>query len=149
MSARRQTTRGMTLIELVVSIVVISLAGAALAGTLGYLAGTGSTSLLQAQAQSIATAYLNEISATAFTDPNVDGEGSRDLFDDIDDYDGLDTPQASDVQGNVAANFQVSVRVGPGVLGALPAADVRRIDVTVTYGDGASVVATGYRTRRP
>lgn len=142
--------RGVTLVELVVSIVVISLAGAALMGTLGYLVGTGNTSLLQAQAQSIAIAYLNEISGKSFTDPDgVNGEASRDLFDDIGDYNGLDTPQATDEFGNVAGNFRVRVSVVPGTLGALPAAAVRRIDVTVDYGDVAAVVATGYRTNHP
>ena len=53
--------RGMTLIEVTVAIVVIGLAGAALVGTLSYLSGTGNTSMLQAQAQSIANAYLAEI----------------------------------------------------------------------------------------
>ncbi len=151
MSARGyRHARGVTLIELIVSIVVISVAGAALAGTLGYLIGTGNTSLLQAQAQSVATAYVNEISSKSFVDPDgVDGEPTRDLFDDIDDYDGLDTNPATDAFGNAAGNFRVRVSVVPGVLGALPAADVRRIDVTVDYGDISAAVASGYRTRHP
>jgi hypothetical protein len=35
------------------------------------------------------------------------------------------------------------------VLNGLPAAGVRRIDVAVEYGNGYSVVATGYRTNYP
>jgi MSHA pilin protein MshD len=139
--------RGVTLVELVVSIVVIAIAGAALSGTLAYLNGTGNTSILQAQAQSIASAYLNEIVGKSFVDPNVDGEPTRAQYDDIDDYDGLDTPAAADEQGNAAGNFRVRVSVVPGVLNGLPAADVRRIDVTVDYGNGSSVVASAYRTR--
>jgi MSHA pilin protein MshD len=145
---RRRTQRGMTLVEVVVSIVVIGLAGAALVGTLSYLAGTGNLSMLQTQAQSIADAYLNEILGKAFVDPDIDGEASRDLYDDIDDYDGL-SGTATDERGNAAGNFQVSVRVLPGTLGSLPAADVRRIDVTVTYGDNDTVIASGYKTRHP
>ena len=146
--SRRRSQRGMTLIEVVVSIVVIGLAGAALVGTLSYLAGTGNKSMLQTQAQSIADAYLNEILGKAFVDPNVDGEGSRDLYDDIDDYAGL-SGLATDERGNAAGNFQVSVAVVPGTLGGLPAADVRRIDVTVTFGNNDSVIASGYKTRHP
>lgn len=141
--------RGMTLIEVTVAIVVIGLAGAALVGTLSYLSGTGNTSMLQAQAQSIANAYLAEIVGKAFVDPNVTGEATRAQFDDINDYNGLDTPAASDELGNAAGNFRVRVIVGAGALNGMPAVDVRRIDVTVDYGNGSQVIASGYRTRYP
>lgn len=141
--------RGATLIELVVAITVIAIAGAALAGTLAYLNGTGNTSILQAQAQSIANAYLNEITGKSFVDPDVDGEALRSQYDDIDDYNGLNTAAASDERGNPAGNFRVRVAVVAGALNGLPAADVRRIDVTVEYGGGSTVLASGYRTRYP
>lgn len=141
--------RGVTLVELVVSIVVISIAGAALSGTLAYLNGTGNKSILQAQAQSIANAYLNEVIGKSFVDPNADGEPSRDQYDDVDDYDGLDDAVARDEFGNVAGNFRVRVNVVAGALNGLPAADVLRIDVTVDTSDGSTVVATGYRARYP
>ena len=139
--------RGVTLVELVVAIVVISIAGAALAGTLAYLNGTGNSSILQAQAQSIATAYLNEIVGKRFVADGV--EASRDQYDDIFDYNGLDDAVARDENGNAAGNFRVRVSVVAGALNGLPAADVRRIDVTVDYGNAWSVVASGYRTRYP
>jgi hypothetical protein len=41
------------------------------------------------------------------------------------------------------------VAVRAGALNGLPAAAVRRIDVTVSYGNGSSVVASGYRTNYP
>ena len=141
----RQVQRGVTLVELVVAITVIAIAGAALAGTLAYLTGTGNTAILQSQAQSIANAYLNEIAGKAFTGPY---SGSvRCQFDDVNDYNGWVDAAATDECGNPAGNFRVSVSVVQGVLGALPATDVRRIDVTVDYGNGSSVVATGYRTK--
>ena len=143
----RHAARGVTLVELVVAIVVIAIAGAALSGTLAYLSGTGNTSILQAQAQSIANAYLNEITAKRFVADGV--EATRDQFDDIFDYNGLNTAAASDEFGNAAGNFRVQVSVVAGLLNGLPAADVRRIDVTVGYGNGSSVVASGYRTRYP
>jgi MSHA pilin protein MshD len=141
--------RGVTLVELVVAIVVIAIAGSALIGTLAYLNGTGNTSILQAQAQSIAAAYLNEITGKSFNDPDgVCCEATRALFDDVNDYNGLDTAVATDEFGNAAGNFRVRVNVVAGTLGALPAAAVWRVDVTVNY-DNALVVATGYRTRYP
>jgi len=139
--------RGVTLVELVVAIVVISIAGAALAGTLAYLNGTGNSSILQAQAQSIANAYLNEIIGKRFVADGV--EASRDQYDDIFDYNGLDDAVARDEFGNAAGNFRVRVAVAPGTLNGIPAADVRRVDVTVDYGNAWSVVASGYRTRYP
>ena len=148
MNARRQ--QGFTLIELIVAIAVIGLAGAALVGTLSYLAGSGNTSMLQTQAQSVANAYLNEILGKAFVDPDgINGESTRVQYDDINDYNGLTNNPATDEFGNVAGNFQVSVAVVAGTLGTLPAADVRRVDVTVTYGDGDTVVASGFKTRHP
>jgi MSHA pilin protein MshD len=144
-SCRR--ARGVTLVELVVAIVVISIAGAALAGTLAYLNGTGNTSILQAQAQSIANAYLNEIIGKRFVADGV--EASRDQYDDIFDYNGLDDAVARDEFGNTAGNFRVRVNIVAGALNGLPAAAVRRIDVTVDYGSVYSVVASGYRTSYP
>jgi MSHA pilin protein MshD len=139
--------RGVTLVELIVSIVVIAIAGAALSGTLAYLNGTGNISILQAQAQSIANAYLNVVTARNFLPDGV--EASRAQYDDVNDYNGIDDVVAQDVAGNAAGNFRVRVTVGPGALPGLPAAAVRRIDVTVTYGNGATVVASGYRTNYP
>ena len=113
--------RGVTLVELVVSIAVIAIAGAALAGTL---------------------AYLNNILDKSFA-------SSPGAFNDVNDYNGLNDPVALDAAGNAAGNFRVQVSVGPGALNGVPAAAVRRIDVTVTYGNGNSVVASGYRTNYP
>jgi MSHA pilin protein MshD len=144
--------RGVTLVELIVAITVIATAGAALVGTLSYLAGTGSDYILQAQAQSIADSYLAEISGKSFSDPDgVDGEANRSLFDDVDDYNGLTSAAASDEMGNAAGNFSVRVTLTPGGLGTIPNADVWRIDVVVDYGNGSAngtVISTGYRTRR-
>ncbi|HEY6124915.1 MAG TPA: type II secretion system protein [Steroidobacteraceae bacterium] len=147
MKLMRKQSRGMTLIELIVSITVIAIAGAALMSTLAYLNGTGNTSMLQAQAQSIANAYLNEIVGKQFVADGV--EATRAQYDDIFDYNNLDTPAASDERGNAAGNFRVRVAIVPGALNGLPAADVRRIDVTVDYGNASQVIASGYRTRYP
>jgi prepilin-type N-terminal cleavage/methylation domain-containing protein len=118
--------RGVTLIELIASITVIALAGAALMGTLSYLAGTGGSYVRQAQAQSIADAYLAEITGRSFADVAA--------------YNGLNTQEPG--------GFRVRANLSPGGLGTLPNNAVWRIDVTVDYG-ASVVVATGYRTNRP
>jgi MSHA pilin protein MshD len=148
MNTSRQ--RGMTLLEIIVTITVVSMAGAALVGTLSYLAGTSGDNMRQAQAQSIASAYLSEITGTAFIDPDGSAEGAnRALWDNVMDYNGLDTPTAFDKAGNPSGNFRVRVNVVPGGLGALPANAVWRIDVRVDYDVNAFALATGYRTNRP
>ena len=141
---RRQ--RGMTLVEVVVSTTVLALAGSVLLGTLGYINSNSGTAMLQAQAQSIAAAYLNEITEKSFTDPDgINGEASRCLYDDINDYNGLDDASARDCFGNVIANFHVTVAVVASALNGVPAGNSRRIDVTVDYGSGQRVVLSGFR----
>jgi len=141
-----RTARGMTLIEVVVATAVISIAGAVLVGTLGYINHNSGAAMLQAQAQSIANAYLHEITEKSFADPDgVNAEASRCSFDDVNDYDGLDDAQACDCFGNIAGNFRVRVAVVNAALNGVPAAQSRRIDVTVDFGNGRQVMATGFR----
>lgn len=141
---RRQ--RGVTLAELIVAIAVIAAAGVTLVGTLSFLSGAGAEHLQQTQAQSIADAYLNEITGKCFADCEPGPENNRRQFDSVTDYQGLDTPVASDEMGNVIGNYRVRVRLTPGTLGTLPANAVWRIDVTVDYGQSNQVIATGYKT---
>jgi prepilin-type N-terminal cleavage/methylation domain-containing protein len=141
--------RGVSLVELIATITVISMAGTAVVGPMSYLAHTGGRTFQQSQAQSIASGYLDEISGLSFVDPDGLAEGpNRALWDNVADYDNLDTPTASDKAGNPIGNFRVRVDVSQGGLGTLPANAVWRIDVTVDF-DGGSVLATGYRTNHP
>ncbi len=147
-AARRQ--RGLTLIEVVTSITVIALAGMAVLGVLAYLSASSGSALAGSQARAVADLYLAEALAKPFTDPDgVDGESSRALYDDVDDYNGIDDASAVDFAGNPAGAFRVRVSVVPGALGTLPAANVRRVDVRVDLPDGQFVLASGYRTRYP
>jgi prepilin-type N-terminal cleavage/methylation domain-containing protein len=141
--------RGVTLVELIVTISVISLAGVSLVSTLSYITGAGGDHVLQAQAQSIADAYLHEITGKCFADCQPGPENSRMEFDDVTDYNGLNTVVATDQMNNAGGNFNVSVALTAGTLGVLPAADVWRIDVTVQYGEGNRAIATGYKTNHP
>lgn len=139
-------SRGMTLVEVVVATAVMSIAGAVLVGTLGYINHNSGAAMLQAQAQAVANAYLNEITAKNFADPDgVGAETPRCAFDDVDDYNGLDDAQARDCFGNVIGNFRVRVAVVNAALNGVPAAQSRRIDVTVDFGNGRQVMATGFR----
>jgi prepilin-type N-terminal cleavage/methylation domain-containing protein len=153
-SVCRRNARGLTLLELLVAIVVIALAGVALMGTLGYVASTSGESLAETQARSIAEAYLAEALAQPFAEPGaLDNQVGRTNLNDVDDYNGIADANARDQSGNAfggAGQFQVNVAVvNSGGLGGLPAAAVKRVDVTVRSTGGVRVIATGYRTAHP
>src|SRR5262245_23393072 len=58
--------RGLTLVELLVTITIIALAAVALIGTLGYLSGRSGDTLGDMQAQAIADAWLANTLAQPF-----------------------------------------------------------------------------------
>ena len=91
----------MTLVELVISIVVVSIAVSAVLGVLSSNVEHSADAMVISQAVSIAEAYIEEISLKPFDDPDgIDGEASRADFDDVDDYDGLLDAGAVDQFGN-------------------------------------------------
>jgi prepilin-type N-terminal cleavage/methylation domain-containing protein len=148
----RRHVRGLTLLELLVAIVVIALAGVALMGTLGYIASTSGESLGETQARAIAEAYLAEALARPFVEPTAfDNQVGRANLNDVDDYNGINDSNAQDQLGNTfggVGQFQVNVTVvNSGGLGGLPAADVKRVDVTVRSNGAIRATATGYRTK--
>lgn len=137
---RRQ--RGVTLVELMVSIVVIATAGTALVSTLSYLASSSGATLRQARAQVLADSWLAQITGKSFADPDgVDGEASYLLYDDVNDYVGFNLVEAG--------NYTVRATVNAGGLTGLPNNAVWRVDVTVDFDTNRSAVATGYRTNHP
>jgi len=145
--------RGFTLIEIVVSIVVIGIALTAIHGMLSSVAARSGAAVLQAQATDVASAYLNEILLRPVLDPDgVPIEPSRWLYDDVGDYNGLTNIGARDQFDNAIpslSQFDVAVSVitpAAGELGAVPPASMRRIDVRVVHPSGVTVVLTGYRT---
>jgi MSHA pilin protein MshD len=144
--------RGVTLIELIVSIVIVAIAASAVLGVLSRSAARSADAMIMAQAVSIAEAYLEEISLKAYADPDgVDGETARTDFDDVDDYNGLVDSGARNQFGAAIAAlslYTVTVTVGTSAaLTSVPSADVLRIDVRVTYTPNVTVALSGYRTR--
>jgi MSHA pilin protein MshD len=152
-----RAARGFTLIELIVSIVVIAIAAAGILGVFSSLATHSAQSMVQTQATQIATAYLNEVLLRPLADPDgTPVEPSRDQFDDVGDYDGLTTIGVRDqynraVSGLAQYNVAVQVSTPPaGSLRAVPPAEMRLVTVTVIHpATGLSVVLSGYRTAHP
>ena len=144
--------RGVTLIELVVSIVVVALAASAVLGVLARNAGTSADAMVLSQAVSIAEAYIEEITLKPFVDPDgTPVEASRALFDDVDDYNGLVDVGARDQFGNpvpTLAGYTVRVTVSPsGALAGIPSTDALRVDVRVTFPPSIDFTMSAYKTR--
>jgi MSHA pilin protein MshD len=147
----RRLQLGVTLIEMIVAITIVAIAATTILGALGAVASNSADAMLEQQAVAIGQAYLDEILQRWVVDPYGSppntGRGSWDL---VDEYNGLVDVGAHDQFGNAIASlsaYTVSVAVShTSALGGIPAAQARRIDVTVAYGGGHSIIVSGYRT---
>ena len=142
---------GLTLVELLVSIVIVGIAASTILGVFSTTAGSSADPMIRHQAAAIAEAYLEEIRLRSFSDPDgSDGEASRADFDDVDDYNGLTDVGARNQFGAAIpelSDYTVSVAVSSSSgLGGLSSADVLRIDVLVTRGSDINYLVSAYRT---
>ena len=147
----RFRARGVTLVELIVSIVII---GAALAGvSIVIVRNTISSAdpLIWHQATVVAEAYLEEVLTKNFTADGV--EASRGLYDDIWDYNTIvaESPPRDQNGTPIAAlaGYTVNVQVvNSEALNNITVAsgNAARVQVTVTTPAGGSIVVSGYRT---
>lgn len=160
----RRRCRGVTLVELVISITVIGVAVAGVLSVMSLRTAHSVDPLLQVQAVAIADAYLEEILLLDFADPDGAEAGeNRATYDDVDDYHALaangclTTSAGCPGLGDCAcdqsgaplpglAGYQVGVTVNTEALHT--AAGAKRVDVTVTHVDfpDASVRLSGYRS---
>ena len=136
--------RGATLIELVISIVIIAVGVAGILKVMELTTRHSADPMIQHQAVAVAEAYLEEILTKSYAiQPQ---SGSRANFDDVRDYDGLsNNPPKNQFGAAIAlADYTVTVNVnGPAALDGVNALEVA---VHVTYGTLADVTLTGYRT---
>ncbi|MDT8281179.1 MAG: prepilin-type N-terminal cleavage/methylation domain-containing protein [Gammaproteobacteria bacterium] len=151
-----KNSRGFTLIEMVIAIVVLA---AAVSGVLFSFTQNISSSadpMIQQQAIIIAQGYLEEAMLKPYNDP--DGgetssceEAARIQYDDVADYACInDTSGAIDQFGGSLPGlgaYNVAVAVSTVNIGS-PAVAARRISVTVTHDSIPSInlVLTAYRT---
>ncbi|MGI9328054.1 MAG: type IV pilus modification PilV family protein [Pseudomonadales bacterium] len=159
-SKRCQKQRGFTLVEAVLTMVILSIAALSMGQTLGFAFQHSSDGLWQAKTVALAEAYLEEILArrydeaappggvppcsaatTACSAIGPDAGESRETFDDVDDYHGLAEAPPEDATGAARVGFDsysagISVRylsVGEvGALGLDDATDGKHIEVTIT-----------------
>ncbi len=147
--------KGLTLIELIISITILSISLTAIISVFANSSTNSATPMAREQAIFIANAYMEEIMLQAYTDPISDtgtceeGVANRALFDDVNDYDCInDTSGAVDQNGNLMtdlAAYNVNVDVTADTLNG---AIAQRIDVTVTRDNLNSInmKLTAFRT---
>ncbi len=163
----RSHSQGATLVELVVTIMVVSIALAGVLTVIEVNTRTSADPMVQHQSIAIAEAYLEEILTREFTDPDGLGGETRPTYDNVSDYhalanNGCTTTTAAcptlgscvcDQNGNpidglqgYAVNVSVISEDLAGTSIAISAPYVWRVQVTVTPPLGDPVVIGGYRT---
>ena len=138
---------GATLIELIITIVIISIALSGILSVVNITTKHSVDPIIQHQAIAIAESYLEEISLLPITDPNGSNAGeTRATFDNIDDFDGLADSGASDQNGTAIAgleNYSVAVDISDQTISAIA---LKAITVTVTYPTFSPISLTAYRS---
>lgn len=157
--------KGATLVELVMTIVIISIAIAGVVGAFSLIAGRSADPLNQTRAIALSQLYFDEILSRKYDHNTPDGgvpreegcnigreagESDREDFNDVDDYDGLDESPPLDADGNPVdaayQNFRVQVTIAcAGDEVGLPVDDAKRIRLTITDPAANDYVFTGYR----
>lgn len=160
----RTHQRGVTLVELVMTIVIISVAIAGVVGAFSLMAGRSADPLNQTRSVALAQRYMDEILAKSFDErapigerydggcestPPPSGRG-RDELRDVDDYSGLkETPAKYWKPGALESEsgyeqFTVGVVVNcDDSLGITP--EPRRIDITIKDPSGNNYLFSAYR----
>ena len=146
---------GLTLVELVVSMVIVSIALAGVLVAMNQTTVRSADPMIEHQAVAIAEAYLEEILLQAYADPDdaaICGtpEGSRALYDDVCDYAGLSDSGARDQTDTAVAgleSYQVDVTIdtAANLNGLSGSSEVLRADVTVTHPANVTITLSGYR----
>lgn len=153
---RKRAQTGLTLVELVISILIV---GIAVTGTLLAIHTTTAHSadpMIQHQASAIAEAYLEEILLKPYLDPDTGTtcpapEATRNLYDNVCDYAVVDdmgarTQDGTPVVGLEAYRVTVTVDSAATLNGLVGSAQVLRVDVRVRHTNRVDLTVSGYRT---
>lgn len=148
---------GVTLIELIVAIVIISAALAGLVGAFTQANRASADPVIAQQMLAIGESMMEEVLLKPFDIAANDVPvPTRAQFNDVRDFDPVDDLNAGytssgikDVDGAAVpglGSYDVSVRVNGVALANVPAGDALRVTVTVSNG-AEQLVLTGWRTR--
>ncbi|MFO7530450.1 MAG: type II secretion system protein [Marinobacter sp.] len=157
---------GVTLVELIITIIVLGVAIAGVVGAFSVISGRSADPLNQTRAITLSQLYMDEILTRYYdestpvgggkvpsgdvdcTTAGPDGE-TRPTYDDADDYDGLSDSPPKDGEGNDLSGyggFAVTVAVAcAGSEVGVAEQEAKRIDITITDPSGQDWLFTAYR----
>lgn len=157
----RFSHRGVTLVELIISIAIIAIGVAGTLLAINQTVRSSADPMVIQQSIAIAEAYLAEITSKSFSEDAVNGVPetygplgtngeTRPVFDDVDDYIGTDVGARGQDNIPIAGlgGYTVNVAVSYAALNNITVApgDAKLILVTVTGPTSAVVQLSGYRT---
>jgi MSHA pilin protein MshD len=148
MLARLKHQQGVTLIELIMSMVIISIAMIGLFSVITLTTTHSADPVVQYQAIAIAESYLDEILLQNYTDPDGSNTGeSRASYDDVSDYNSLSDVGAHNQQGALITslsryNVAVSISSPMTLAGGVAA---KKITVTVSGQGLQSLALVAYK----
>lgn len=163
-SQRYTKAKGFSLIELVITIVVLGIAVTALSSSLFTAVGRNADPLWQSKATQLSQVYLDEILSMRYDETSplgggstgvvcaiggTDGETSRSLYDDVDDYNGL-TETADFLDTDASSNYTgYSVSIAVTCVDHLnvtkATTDTKLIAITITSPTNQSLVFSVFR----
>jgi MSHA pilin protein MshD len=147
---------GLSMVELIFAIVIISVGLVALLIPLTGVTRRSGNPIVNKQMIAIAEAMLEEIELKPFANPTGGFTGAatqanRPQFDDVSDYNtftsagaGIFTIDGSAVPG--LGGYNVAVTVVPTAVGGIAVANAKLITVTVTAPDGHATAVSAFRS---
>ncbi len=152
--------RGMTLIELIMFILIVSVGVAGILLVMNVTVKSSADPMVRKQAMAMAEAVLDEVLSKDFASgPYAEAApatcANRTLYDDVDDYSCFDgSTDSKMIHGDstlgstslpALAAYRATVAVDAAVvLGAIPVGQIKKVTVSVT-GSGETIQLAGYR----
>lgn len=134
---------GVTLVELVLSLVIISIALVGVLSVINLTVSHSADPVVQHQAVAIAESYLEEILLQNYSGG---ASSSRSDFDDVDDYNGLNDNGAHDQQGNAIAELsQYTVTVAVSAVALTGGVAAKQVTVNVSGPGVPGLALVGYK----
>lgn len=139
----KRVTRGFTLIELIIFIVVVGVGLAGIVSVMNTVVKSSADPMVRKQAIALADSVMGEVLQKAYADPDgVQGnETTRDTMDDVDDFNGK--TQALFALPAALSGYTIAITVV--VDNATLSIAAKKVTVTVARGN-ESITMTGYRT---
>ncbi|NQY26045.1 MAG: prepilin-type N-terminal cleavage/methylation domain-containing protein [Piscirickettsiaceae bacterium] len=145
MQIESQRQQGTTLIELIIAMIIISVALSGILSVVNITTRHSADPVVQLQAVAIAESYLEEILLLPVLDPDGSNVGeSRSTFDNIADYHNLPLEAPTDQYGNSIsglANYEIEITVGDI---ALSGTNMKEVVVNVSRNNN-TITLKGYR----